>query len=199
MSPYRPSSPALPCQLTHRCPAGVERRVAVPAGMSRRVRGPLLEIWGELSTGRGALLLLQNQRQEAVAGNRETHGHWQAISVLYDLASPTWTHAVTPGRVHSSLLIHVVLTHLEEQNFLQKYLGRKPDKESVLPKKQIFCVEGGTRVCLGHTSAAAPRDLPSHVRLCLPTEAHVRSPAHSHVSLQKWPQHLQSLTHPPAR
>ena len=143
-------------------------------------------------------LLLQNQRQEAVAGNRETHGHWQAISVLYDLASPTWTHAVTPGRVHSSLLIHVVLTHLEEQNFLQKYLGRKPDKESVLPKKQIFCVEGGTRVCLGHTSAAAPRDLPSHVRLCLPTEAHVRSPAHSHVSLQKWPQHLQSLTHPPA-
>ena len=66
--------PALPCQLTHRCPAGVKRGVAVPAGMSRRVRGPLLEVWGELATGRGALLLLQNQRQEAVAGNRKHTG-----------------------------------------------------------------------------------------------------------------------------
>lgn len=70
----------------------------MPAGMPWRVRGPLLEIWGELSTGRDALLLLQNQRQEAVAGNRETHRHLQAISIPYALASPTQTHDVTFGR-----------------------------------------------------------------------------------------------------
>lgn len=43
----------------------------MPAGVPRRVRGPLLELRGEISTGRDTLLLLQNQRKEGEAGSRE--------------------------------------------------------------------------------------------------------------------------------
>lgn len=151
-------------------PCWVERRVVVPTGMSRRVRGPLLEIW-ESSPLPGCT---SAPAEPKARGSGWKQGNTRALASNFCPLRPSFshlTHAVTPGRVHSSLFIHVVLTRLEEQNFLQKYLGRKPDKESVLSKKQIFCVEGGTRVCLGHTSVTAPRDLPA-MQLCLPTEAH---------------------------
>ena len=84
--------PALPCQLTHRCPAGVERGVAVPAGKGNPPGG-----LGRARHWPGRTSAPAEPKARGSGWKQETHGHWQAVSVLYDLASP------------SSLFIHVIL------------------------------------------------------------------------------------------
>lgn len=73
----------------HRCSAGVGWGVAVPARVPWRVRGPLLELWGEFATGWHALLLLQK-----LSGNHD----WSKLGPK--TGSRLWPAALLPQLVH---------------------------------------------------------------------------------------------------
>lgn len=140
----------------------------MPAGVPRRVRGPFLELWGEFSTCWGALLLLQNQRQQGVAGNREMRRCLQATSVPYTLTPPTWTHEVTVGRGHCSFKLPYTP---RREELPSKILRKKTtEKESVLSNKQRFYVQKAD--CASKIQVTTPHSLQRCVKLSVCGEEH---------------------------